>query len=201
LQTLRRSEAFQILTRNAGAQRARAERFIEHQYLTRFGAVITDHFPTLFSLEDDQGCVLAGLGIRNAAQEPLFLEHYFDEPIERVISRLIGVSPSRADILEIGNLASIGRTASARLIAASSLHLEAGRCRYAVITATAELRRMLGSFGYTWRRLGPAQPWRLPGFGRSWGHYYEQSPQIVVGEVRQRSERMQSYASRIEMKS
>jgi hypothetical protein len=45
----------------------------------------------------------------------LFLELYFDEPIECVISHATGARPARAEILEIGNMASIGRTASARL--------------------------------------------------------------------------------------
>jgi hypothetical protein len=188
-----RLESLHVLPRNATVQRARVERFIEHRYLDRFGSLIVEHYPVLLSLQSDDGNVRATIGLRNASREPLFLERYFDEPIERMISHATGATPARADILEIGNMASIGRTASARLIAASALYLSTSQCRYAVVTATEELRRMLGSFGFSWRALGVAQADRLPDRGRSWGSYYEKNPQILVGEIRQSSKRVRSH--------
>jgi Thermostable hemolysin len=188
-----RLESLHVLPRNATVQRARVERFIERRYLDRFGSRIVEHYPILLSLQSDDGNVRATIGLRNASREPLFLERYFDEPVERMISHATGVTPARADILEIGNMASIGRTASARLIAASASYLSTSRYRYAVVTATEELRRMLGSFGFAWRALGAARADRLADHGRSWGSYYEQNPEILVGEIRQSSERMRSY--------
>jgi hypothetical protein len=188
-----RLESLHVLPRSATVQRAPVERFIERRYLDRFGSQIVEHYPTLLSLQSDDGNVRATIGVRYASREPLFLERYFDEPIERMVSHATGVTPARADILEIGNMASIGRTASARLIAASASYLSTSRCRYAVVTATEELRRMLGSFGFAWRALGGARADRLPDQGRSWGSYYEQNPEILVGEIRQSSERMRSY--------
>jgi Thermostable hemolysin len=196
-----RLESLHVLPRNATVQRARVERFIESRYLDRFGSRIVEHYPTLLCLQSDDGNVRATIGLRNASREPLFLERYFDEPIERMISYATGATPARVDILEIGNMASIGRTASARLIAASASYLSTSRCRYAVVTATKELRRMLGSFGFAWRALGAARADRLADHGRSWGSYYEQNPEILVGEIRQSSERMRSYirATKIEV--
>jgi hypothetical protein len=196
-----RSESLHVLSRNATVQRARIERFIEHQYLARFGSLIVEHYPTLLSLQRDDGNVLATIGLRDASREPLFLERYFDEPIERMIAHATGTRPARAEILEIGNMASVGRIASARLIAVSSSYLSTCRCRYAVVTATEELRRMLGSFGLAWRALGTARADRLPDHGLSWGSYYKQNPEILVGEIRQSSERMRSYvrATKIEV--
>ena len=188
-----RLESLHVLPRNATVQRARVERFIERRYLDRFGSRIVEHYPTLLSLQSDDGNVRATIGLRNAFREPLFLERYFDEPIERMISHAMGAMPARADILEIGNMASIGRTASARLIAASASYLGNSRCRYAVVTATEELRRMLGAFGFAWRTLGPARADKLPDHGRSWGSYYEQNPEVLVGDIRQSSERILSY--------
>jgi hypothetical protein len=196
-----RSESLHVLSRNATVQRARVERFIECQYLDRFGSLIVEHYPTLLSLQSDDENVLATIGLRDASREPLFLERYFDEPIEHMIAHATGARPARADILEIGNMASVGRIASARLIAVSSSYLSTCQCRYAVVTATEELRRMLGSFGLAWRALGAARPDRLPDHGRSWGSYYEQNPEILLGEIRQSSERMRSYvrATKIEV--
>lgn len=189
----RKPESLHILRRNATVQRGRVERFIERSFLDRFGSRILDHYPTLLSLQNGDGDVLAAIGIRNASGEPLFLERYFDQPIERVILSATGIAPSRSDILEIGSMASIGRTASARLIAASASYLGTCGCRYAVATATEELRRMLESFGFAWHALGAARPERMPDHGRSWGSYYEQNPEILVGEIRQSSDRMRSY--------
>lgn len=196
-----RLESLHVLPRKTTVQRARVERFIERRYLDRFGSRIVEHYPILLSLQSDDGNVRATIGLRNASREPLFLERYFDEPIERMISHATGATPARADILEIGNMASIGRTASARLIAASASYLSTSRCRYAVVTATEELRRMLGSFGFAWRALGAARADRTADHGRSWGSYYEQNPEILVGEIRQSSERIRSYvrATKIEV--
>jgi hypothetical protein len=189
-----RSGSLLVLRRDPTVQRARVERFIERQYLARFGSLIVEHYPTLLSLQSDEGNVLATIGLRDASREPLFLERYFDEPIECMIAHATGTRPARADILEIGNMASVGRIASARLIAAASSYLSTYRCRYAVVTATEELRRMLGSFGLAWRALGAARADRLPDHGRSWGTYYEQNPEILVGEIRQSPGRMRSYS-------
>lgn len=187
-----RSISLHVHPRVPTVQRARVERFIERQYFARFGSLIVEHYPTLLSLQTNEGNVLATIGLRDASREPLFLERYFDEPIERMISHTTGARPPRADILEIGNMASIGRMASARLIAASSSYLATCHCRYAVVTATQDLRRMLGSFGLAWRGLGSARADRLPDHGRSWGTYYEQNPEILVGEIRQSSGRIRS---------
>ena len=193
----RRLESLHVFSRDVTLGRARVESFIERGYFDRFGSVVADHYPTLLSLENRRGDVLAALGIRNAANERLFLERYFDEPIELVLSQAIGTGLARAQILEVGNFASIGRGASARLIAASATYLKSCRCRYAVATATEELRNLLGSFGFAWHRLGTARAERLSDQGRSWGRYYEQNPEILVGEILQAPDRMRSYARAI----
>ena len=123
LEPTRRSETLHVLPRTAASPRMPVERFIEDQFLDRFGSVISEHYPTLLSLQNEAGGVLATLGLRSAAGEPLFLEHYFDEPIEHVIGQTLGVLPARTDILEIGSLASVGRGASARLVAAAAVYL------------------------------------------------------------------------------
>jgi thermostable hemolysin len=189
-----RRERLRILTRDSTVERARVERFIERRFLDRFGALIADHYPTLLSLQSDEGEVVAAIGLRSASSEELFLEKYFDEPIERVILEVTNVVVPRSDILEIGNMASIGRAATARLIAASVSYLSNCRYRYAVATATEELRRMLVAFGFASRGLGAARADRLPDHGRSWGSYYEQNPEILMGEIRQVSDRVRPHA-------
>jgi hypothetical protein len=166
-----RLDSLHIFSGDVTLGRARVESFIARSYFDRFGSVVTEHYPMLLSLES-----------------------YFDAPIERVLAQTIGPTLARAQILEIGNLASIGRSASARLIAASAFYLKSCRCRYAVATATEALRTMLDSFGFAWHRLGTARAERLSDQGRSWGRYYEQNPEILVGEILQLPDRMRSYA-------
>jgi Thermostable hemolysin len=185
--------ALLVLPPSAAPERALAERFIEKRFLDGFGSVIRDHYPTLLSLQNPDGSVAAALGIRDASEEPLFLEQYFDEPIEKAIAQAVGIAPLRSEILEIGNMASAGRSASARLVVASSFYLRSCRYRYAVVTATHRLRQMLDSFGFTWHALGPARAERLSDLGRSWGRYYAQSPQILIGEIKQSSGRMRTF--------
>jgi hypothetical protein len=194
-----RLEGFFVRSRGATLERARVEQFIERSYLDRFEALITDHYPSILSLENTREQVLAAVGIRDAGEEALFLERYLDEPIEHAIERVTGHTPLRTQILEIGNLASVGRGATARLIAAASGYLNASRCRYAVVTATDELRKLLRSFGLTWHTLADAHADRLADRGRSWGHYYERNPQILAAEIKQSPERMQFYSRVLKM--
>lgn len=188
------SEGLFVRSRSEGAERARVERFIEQGYRDRFGSRIADHYPSILSLEHARGAVLAAVGIRNAGDETLFLERYFNEPIERAISRITGDEPLRAQILEIGNLAAVGRSATARLIAAAAAHLEASHCQYAVVTATDELRKLLRSFGFVWHTLADARADRLADRGRSWGRYYERNPKILAGKIKQAPDRMRYHA-------
>jgi Thermostable hemolysin len=193
LKETNRRRALLVLPRSTAAERIGAERFIEKRFFDGFGSIIRDHYPTLLSLKNADGNVAAALGIRDASREQLFLEHYFDEPIEKVIAQAMGITPWRWEILEIGNMASSGRSASARLIVASSFYLRSYPYRYAVVTATRVLRQMLDSFGFAWRALGPARAERLPDLGRSWGSYYAQNPQILIGEIQQSSDRLPSF--------
>ena len=188
------SEGLFVRSREQGADRTRVERFIERGYRVRFGSRIVDHYPSILSLEHTRGEVLAAVGIRNAGDEALYLERYLDEPIERAISRVTGDLPLRAEILEIGNLAAIGRSATARLIAAAAAHLEASQCEYAVVTATDELRNLLRSFGFGWHTLADARADRLADRGRSWGRYYERNPKILAGAIKQSPDRLRYHA-------
>lgn len=180
-------------------RRRRVERFIEDEYRQRFGSVIVSHYPTLMSLQTQDHSILAALGIRQAVADRLFLEQYFDVPIERLLSHTIGKAVRRDDIVEIGNLASSGKVSTARLIVSAALYLSASGSRYAVATATDKLQGMLTSFGFEWFALNLARPDRLPDRGRSWGNYYRCRPQVIMGAVGQTAQRLRKYQLKIEL--
>jgi Thermostable hemolysin len=179
--------------------RRRVERFIEHAYYRQFGSAIVSHYPTLMSLERPEKTIIAALGIRRATCNRLFLEQYFEQSIEHLVSEAVGKTVDREAIIEIGNLASRGRMSTARLIVATAGQLSGCSDAYAVVTATEELRKTLTSFGFAWTSLGPARAQRLPDLGHSWGLYYQHDPQVVVGVVGQALGRMREYLFQVEV--
>lgn len=176
------SAAGAIDARNV-ATRREIEDFIEGVYRDRFGATIRCGYPSLMAVCGRDGTLQAALGLRQAADQRLFLEQYLDLPIEALLSARLGVHVHRHQIVEIGSLASRSWRASIRLILATSARLASGRACYGVVTATRELRRNFATFGFAYAGLGPAHAERLPDRGASWGGYFQRDPQILVGAI------------------
>jgi hypothetical protein len=172
----------------------RIESFIEHTYRHRYGSTIARHYPTLMSVTDSDGNVLAAVGVRLAAEEPLFLEQYLKRPVEAVLRDRMG-SPSieRDSIVEIGNLASAGKGASVFLFVALAAYLRQQKLAYAVVTGTTGLRRSLESFGIEFLKLGTAEPTALPDNGASWGGYYNWDPEVIAGAIQPAFDRLEPF--------
>lgn len=164
-------------------ERRRVEAFIEDSYRDAYGSRIDRHYPTLMSVQSDDGTIYAAVGFRLAADEPLFLEHYLDGPVEAVVSEAIGAPVARPRIVEIGNLASNGRGATIFLFAALARHLMDVGAHFAVATATAELRGVFHKAGLGSLKLASADPDRLSDHGVSWGDYYRTRPAVLVGSI------------------
>lgn len=164
-------------------ERRRVEAFIETSYLEAYGSHIGRHYPTLMSVQDDDGAIYAVVGFRLAGDEPLFLEQYLDGPAEAVLSDAIGTAVSRPEIVEIGNLASNGRGATIFLFAAMARHLMTLGAHFAVATATEELRGVFSKAGLGAMRLATADPDRLIDHGVSWGDYYQTRPVVLAGSI------------------
>jgi hypothetical protein len=163
--------------------RTRAQQFLEAEYARAFGGRIRNHYPQLMTVVDAEGAVLAAVGFRATTQEPLFLEQYLDEPVEVAIARRLEEGVRRADVVEIGNLASSSPCASRFLFSALADHLEQRGATHAVATATRQLRRSFQRICFPVSPLGPADAARLTQDGADWGSYYARDPQVVVGRV------------------
>jgi hypothetical protein len=164
-------------------ERRRVEVYLEAAYACAFDGLIRRHYPTLMSLQDDDGCVLGAVGFRLAAQEPLFLEQYLDAPVETAITRRLGEPVTRGGVAEIGNLASDNAGASLFLFLALARHLDQQGCTHAVATATRQLRRGLARVGFETQPLARAEPSRLGEAAAEWGAYYERDPEVLVGAI------------------
>jgi hypothetical protein len=164
-------------------ERRRVEAFIEASYLDAYGSHIGRHYPTLMSVQDDDGTIYAVVGFRLAGDEPLFLEQYLDGPAEAVLSQALGATVARTEIVEIGNLASNRRGATIFLFAAMARHLAAIGAHFAVATATEELRGVFSKAGLGALRIATADPERLIDHGVSWGDYYQTRPVVLAGSI------------------
>jgi hypothetical protein len=166
--------------------RTQVEQFIAQRFFEMHGARISSFMPLLVALFAEDGRILVAVGIRHAAADALFLEHYLDTSVEQAISsnagRAMGV-PQRNRIVEVGNLASIDRRASRKLFKMLSGLLHAENFEWAVFTGCSSLHRMFKVLGIETVCLGRALQSRLPVEQQTWGGYYEDSPRVVAGKV------------------
>lgn len=160
--------------------RGEVESFIRDVYAAHYGARVRHFAPTLVSLRED-GVVKAAAGYRCGTQ-PLFLERYLDDPIDRLLAGPEG-APARESIFEVGHLAAKQAGEGRRLIPHLAQHLEQRQVRWVVSTATAELRRILSRLGVQPIALGEADPTRLGAEAPDWGRYYEHRPIVLAGRL------------------
>jgi len=174
------------------ARRA-VEHFIEQSFARAYGSKIQTHYPTLMSVRDASGDILAAAGFRSADKEDLFLEQYLSVPIEQAIGDAAGSPPERAKIAEIGSLASRGKGAAAVLFIVLAAYLRQGGFEYATATATGVLRRTFSMFGFEMQELGRASTDRLRDGPADWGSYYATDPKVIAGAIAPCFERLERF--------
>ncbi len=156
---------------------------IRRHYWQSHHAQLATTMPLLLSLSvDDQG-VQAALGLRCAAVEPLFLEHYLDAPIESAIASAAAMPVLRERIVEIGNLVATRRTGSQQLFILMTAIVAAAGFQWMTFTATPQVAKLIGRLGYTPLDLGVAEPGRLADRGACWGNYFNTAPRLQAGRL------------------
>jgi hypothetical protein len=160
--------------------RAELESFIHDVFARAYGADIQHYLPQLLSLRDPEGELLAVCGFRRGTDKPLFLEQYLGKPVEQAIRERLGVTVSRDQLIEVGNLA-IGNPRHARsLLAAVSLYLHT-QTEWAVFTGTASLCNGLSKLNLELFPLGTATIDSIPAHERGgWGSYYAERPIVMA---------------------
>ena len=131
-----------------------------------------------------RGELAAAFGLRCARNQELFLEHYLDQPIELELASLVGHAPSRANIVEIGNLAAALSGAVRWLIVALAVELFQEGYEWVVFTGTQELRNGFRRLGLRPVTLCAADINRLAQAERDqWGSYYTNRPLVMAGNI------------------
>lgn len=174
-----------LISGDKQTRRSEIEAFIQAVYADSYGASIAVHYPTLMSIQDKDGTILAALGLRDAADGRLFLEHYLDMPVEQHVGALGKTPPTRAQIVEVGNLASRSKGAAQYLYLAFHAYAFELGYRYVTVTATAALALSFRRMQLECTPLAPALPARVPGYGIGWGSYYESRPHVYAGDISQ----------------
>ncbi len=165
-------------------RRAEAEGFIRHIFHRHYGAQVHSFAPHLLLVEEEGG-VVAAAGWQDAAQGDLFLEHYLDEPIERLLERVLGQPLARSSLAEVGHLASVKPGGSLWVFQALAIHLHLLGYEWVVFTATRELIGIFTKLGIPLLALAKAEPSRLGAEAEDWGRYYDTRPIVVACRVRQ----------------
>jgi hypothetical protein len=155
---------------------------IADKFAQRYGAQIRHFLPYLVDLSV-AGQIGAVAGLRPARDGALFLEQYFDGPVEQAVSRTYRTPVDREQIVEIGNLASDAPGAASLLFGMLPTLLARAGLRWVVCTATPQVRAMLDRLGFPTRTICRADPVVLGDGQRDWGSYYDSCPQVIVGDV------------------
>jgi hypothetical protein len=170
-----------IVCERGDERRPELERFVHDVFVAQHSAHVCSFMPTLLALRSDAGHLCGVAGYRCAAEEPLFLERYLDQPIESAIHSVTGRSAQRSQIVEVGNLAGASCRAAVRLVLAlPQLLLSRGQL-WVAFTATDVVRQLLSSYGAPLFELAPAQADRVAALGDDWGRYYRADPRVMVG--------------------
>jgi len=178
-----RDHAGLSLLRHESDDRAAVSEFIRAKFLKDHGAHLHHLMPHLFSLRRPGGEIVAAFGLREAAQERLFMECYLDEPVESRIARLSGREVARDRIIEVGNLAASPGGARA-MIAALTRHLYETGTEWVTFTGVLALRHAFRRLGLRPLSIAAATPDRLSDAERAlWGRYFESRPIVMAGYV------------------
>jgi hypothetical protein len=164
-------------------ERASLESFIDRRFGRAYGAHPTHFCAHLLGIRDTAGRWQAAVGYTPAADGPLFLEQYLDAPVEAVLAAALGRAVARESAVEVGNLAAIDAGVARRLIAALAQRFHADGYRFAVFTATRELRNSFRRLRLVPIVLARADRTRLREAAERWGDYYSHDPVVMGGAI------------------
>lgn len=170
------------LAGQCAAYRERAEGFIADIFAHCYDARVPAIAPDLLTLERQER-LLAAAGWRGAADTPLYLERYLDEPIELAIARVAGRPVARARIAEACNLAARPGY-GVRMVQAMARQLDLEGYEWVAFTATRELVAIFSRMGLPLLALAPAAAHRAGPDAAAWGRYYDTAPVVVAGRIR-----------------
>ena len=167
--------------------RRQVKQFIQRCFRDEYDASVDIYADNLIALLDYNQQIQAAVGYQSAADGPLFLEQYLDQPIEQLLSQQ---SPSRSpvrrdQILEVGNLASHSNGWTRQLILSLAPFYYRQGFEWLVITVTPQVLNTFHKLGVGLELipLTAADPDRLDQDPERWGRYYKERPLVMAGHI------------------
>lgn len=173
--------SFHLYDENAH-QRMKAETAVKKIFRSAYGADISSYLPYLLTAETNQQ-VAAVIGLRRAFGQELFLEQYLSAPIESALKDINGLTVSRKNLIEIGNLVSCQAGLSRQLFIVLAFALAKAEIEWVSFTATAQVEQLLAKLSLFPVIIGQANAQAIVNGEDSWGSYYVNSPNVCVGNV------------------
>jgi hypothetical protein len=134
----------------------------------------------LLALRDAEGALVAAVGYRCAALEPLFLERYLNAPVEQVLFGVDAPVTARRGMVEVAHLVALRPGEGRRMMGELGCWLMGQGAQWVVSTVTRELRHLFLRMGIAPLALGVADPERLGEGARDWGSYYAHEPVVLA---------------------
>ena len=188
---IRLTPEFQIIDQHHN-YRDEVQSYIQEKFQQSYGAVVNEFLDYLLSMNCPAG--LSGVaGISMAADKVLFLEQYFDAPVEVELSQALGKKVERSAIVEIGNLVATTRGASVALFVILASTLYRAGYEHMVFTASGQLSSQFKKLGFETSAIKAANPECLSDNSLSdWGSYYDSEPEVLVGNLQEAMELISS---------
>lgn len=163
------------------AKAAEVKQFIQTVFHQAHGAHIKQFMPSALCLSDSQQNLLAVAGLRHAKNTPLFLERYFDQPVEQMIASHFGQKIHRDQIFEIGNLAVARPYYTRALMSALSAYLHSTDAEWIVFSALPVVRNAVAKMDHPMYVLADATIEQIAPQDRAdWGSYYTHQPKVIA---------------------
>lgn len=162
-------------------EREELEAFVAEAFRRGHDASVASFMPTLLSLRDRSGRLRGVVGLRCASPQPLYLEHYLEQPVESAIATATVQAIRREQVVEVGNLAGTNCRAAVRMVALLPSYLLSLDYQWIVFTATSAVRGILQGLGAPLVELARADAARVANGPDRWGRYYDTDPRVFAG--------------------
>jgi hypothetical protein len=163
-------------------ERASLEARIRSGFGTHFDACIEGFMPRFAHYQHASGPT-GVIGLRRAAEEPLFLENYLRIPVETVIGKVTGSFIARDRIAEVGQFVVDDRDIVPSFFRDLVPFLIENEFDWVCFTGTDRIRALLARIGFQGLPLARADETRVLGSADCWGRYYDFDPVVILGKL------------------
>lgn len=172
--------------------RERLEAFISLVFKKYYNTELDQFYPNLLAIESHtivqsstENTINAVAGVRCAADEALFSEHYLTNKLETELERLFGKIISRDQVVEVGNLAPASVGQMRWLITLITGFLYSSGYKYIVFTAVSGIYNSFERMDIPLKSITEAKQSCLPvEIQDKWGtEYYQLKPMVLAGNI------------------